>query len=157
MVTDEGVTLLEIEEDTIDVEEIDRRQNDQGEEDSAKFQEIKKVGHWIQKTQDASSRKLFESRRKQGSLGLGRDSTTSGLKRRGDLSDSELRSLWLEFNSRGSLRRGSGSASDIGGSSVLGSGGGDLFEDIVRKTEPGVWYQFTRDERGERLVKAKRE
>ena len=48
-------------------------------------------------------------------------------------------------------------ALDVGGSSVLGSGGGDLFEDIVRKTEPGVWYQFTRDERGERLVQAKRE
>ena len=32
------------------------------------------------------------------------------------------------------------------------SRGGNLFEDIVQKTEPGVWYQFTRDERGERLV-----
>ena len=157
VVTDEGVTLLELEDDIIDGEEIDNRQDDQGVGGLAKFKEIKKVGQWIQKTQEASLSKETDPGRTQGSVGLGRDKITSELRRRGNLLDSDLRRLWLEFNSRGSVRRGSGSVSDIGGSSVLGSRGGDLFDDIVQKTEPGVWYQFTRDERGERLVQAKKE
>ena len=152
VVTDDGVTLLELEEDNTSVEEIDRRQGEQGGGDSAQFQAGAKVGQWIQRPQKASLRQVFESRRTEESLGLGGESTTSRLRKRGNLSDSELRSLWLEFNSRGS-----GSLSGADGSSVLESGGGDLFEDIVRKTEPGVWYQFTRDQKGERLVQAKRE
>ena len=150
VITDDGVTLLEIEEDIKDVEEIDRRLREEMETN-------KKLGQWIQKPQDDSSRKEPESSKTPARIRLGGESIRRGQRKRGDLSDSELRRLWLEFNSRGSVRRGSGSVSDIGGSSVLGSGGGDLFEDIVRKTEPGVWYQFTRDERGSRLVQAKRD
>ena len=148
--TDDGITLLEIEEDITDVEEMDKRPAE-GRETN------KKLGQWIQKPQDDSSRKEPESSKTPARIMLGGESIRRGQRKRGDLSDSELRRLWLEFNSRGSVRRGSGSVSGIGGSSFLGSRGGDLFENIIRKTEPGVWYQFTRDERGSKLVQAKRE
>ena len=145
--TEEGVTLLQLEEDDKGLEETDTGPAEQGGGGLDQFEE---VGRWIQRPQNASLRKVFESRQKEGSLGLVEEATTSRLRKRGGLSDSQLRRLWLEFNSRGSV-----SLSGAGGSSVLETG--DLWQDIVRKTEPGVWYQFTRDERGERLVQAKTE
>ena len=127
--TDDGVTLLEIEEEITDVE-IDRRQ---AEGRGAN----KKLGQLIQKPHDDTSSKELSLRRTPARIRLEQESIRRGQRKRGNLSDSELRSLWLEFNLRGSVKRGSGYVSDVESSSVLGSGGGNLFENIVRKTEPG--------------------
>ena len=144
--TEEGVTLLQLEKDHTGLDTGLAEQ--QGGDGSDQFEE---VGSWIQRPQNASLRKVFESRRKEESLGLGGGkTTTSRLRKKGGLSDSQLRRLWLEFNSRGSVP-----LSGVGGRSVLETG--DLWQDVVRKTEPGIWYHFTRDERGERLVQANTE
>ena len=61
--TDDGVTLLELEEDDTSVEEIDRREAEQGEPN-------RKLGQWIQKPQDDSFSKEPESRRTPARLEL---------------------------------------------------------------------------------------
>ena len=135
---DDGVTLLEVEEDNIKkAEELGPEQGEQGESDESK------VGQWIQRTRDAASRKETESRKTPGRLGLAEGFIRGGQEEGSDLN---LRRLWLELNSRLGVRRGSG---------VLGIG--DSFKDIVQKTEPGVWYQVTRNERGESRVTVKGE
>ena len=69
--TDDGVTLLELEEDDTGVEEIDRREAEQGEPN-------RKLGQWIQKPQDESSRKEPESSWTPARLGLEDDSIRNG-------------------------------------------------------------------------------
>ena len=136
---DDGVTLLEVGEDNI--KKADELGPEQGEEGGSGDGE---VSRWIQRTRDSTSRKETELRKTPGRPGLVEGSVRRG---QGEGSDLDVRRLWLELNSRLGVRSGSG-----GGSGVLGTG--DSFKDIVRKTEPGVWYQVTRDERGESRVTA---
>ena len=69
--TDDGVTLLETEENITNVEEIDRRQAEGREAN-------KKLGQWIQKPQDDTSSKEPESSWTPARLGLEDDSIRNG-------------------------------------------------------------------------------